>query len=125
MNWRGALLPRVPERFGRAPDFSVQPGANAFAVVDQKPLQLFDADALDEVIRTLQIFGVLAEGRAVLPRPLRARPVHQPALHRAEHVALSHAGACSAANIYFPAASFDCDDTDVLDHRFRTIARAA
>src|SRR5437870_7077108 len=121
MNWRGALLPRVPERFGRAPDFSIQPGANAFAVVDQKPLQLFDADALDEVIRTLQIFGVLA---VMLNKASDVLQNFFMRVDRAEHVALSHAGACSAANIYFPAASFDCDDTDVLDHRFRTIARA-
>src|SRR5215470_16189206 len=122
MNGPHAFQPRILERSGGSLDLLIQAAADTFPVIKQYAAHFFDAEPFDEVVSALHVLGIFAvvlnEAADVLEHLLVR-------LNRAQDIALSDARSSCSTDINLPATAFDRDDSDVLDHGLRAIARTA
>src|SRR5688500_7255177 len=92
---RLSFEPRVAIGVDRALQSRVELGGNAFAVEHDHRANPLYADALDEAVGTLQVFGVLS---IVLDEAPREAHDFFFAAHRAEQIAFTHVGSRRAAD---------------------------
>src|SRR5262245_59490702 len=121
MRGRLALQPGITGAGLRLREAIPQAGFDRVRGVDRLLPDLLDAESLDEVVRALEIVGVLA---VVLEEELRRLERLLGGLDRRQQIRLAHRLACGATDDHLPAA-FDADEPDVLDRGLGTVARTA
>src|SRR5688500_10474234 len=121
MYWLYAFLPSIARAGLRLPEAIEQRVPHVVGRVDRFLPDRVDADPLDEVVRPLQIVGVLA---VILEEQLRRFERRVRRLDGYQQVRLADVLARGAAYHHLPAA-FLTDEPDVLYCRLGAIARAA
>src|SRR5713101_43808 len=114
------LFPRIVGRVRRPFHRGIKFSRDPIAVIDNDRANSFDAKALQERVGAFLVFGVLS---VILHEAAGKEQYVVFAVDHAEKIALPDVSAAGAADIDFPLSVANRDHTNILDQRFRAIAR--